>query len=159
MKRSHAAVLIKFGKIAVMRMIGYSRGRNTSSVRSRRKKICDSYTSAFSKYNWAEAPLQKNAQRESCYHLYPLRIKGINEKQRDEIIKEIFVRDVSVNVHFIPVPMMSFYKKLGYKIKNYPNAYNNYSRAISLPVYYDLTDELVQTVIEAVVNSVEKTIK
>lgn len=124
----------------------------------RRKKICDAYTKAFSKYDWAQIPVMKDSNRESCYHLFPLRIKGIKENVRDEIIKEIFEREVSVNVHFMPVPMMSFYKKLGYKIKNYPNAYDNYSREISLPVYYDLTDEKVQVVINAVIASVQKVI-
>ena len=124
----------------------------------RRKKICTDYSKAFSQYDWAEVPVLSDYMRESCYHLYPLRIKGIKESQRDEIIKEIFQREVSVNVHFIPVPMMSFYKKLGYKIKNYPNAYNNYSREISLPVYYNLTDAQVQIVIKAVTASVNKVI-
>ena len=90
--------------------------------------------------------------------MYPLRIKGITETQRDAIIKEIFDCDVSVNVHFIPLPMMSFYKKLGFDIKNYPVTFDNYSREISLPVFYDLTDEMIDTVIDAVVRSVEKII-
>ncbi len=55
--------------------------------------------------------------------------------------------------------MMSFYKKLGYRIKNHPAAFENYSREISLPVYYDLTDEQVQTVVKAVVSSVQKAIE
>ncbi len=122
----------------------------------RRKKICNSYLSAFSKYAWAEIPIHKDENRESCYHLFPLRIRGIKESQRDEIMKEIAEREVSVNVHFIPVPMMSFYKKLGYKIKNYPVTYDNYSREISLPVFYDLTDEQIKVVIAAVVSSVQK---
>ena len=122
----------------------------------RRKKICEAYSKALSNYDWAEIPVLKDSARESSYHLYPLRIKGIKESQRDEIMKNIFEKDVSVNVHFIPVPLMSFYKKLGYKIKNYPSAYNNYSREISLPVYYDLTEKQVNTVIEAVVLSAKK---
>ena len=124
----------------------------------RRKKICKAYAKAFSKYDWAQLPLQKDSSRESCYHLFPLRIKGIKESQRDAIIQEIFEQGVSVNVHFMPVPMMSFYKKLGYTIKNYPATYDNYSREISLPVYYDLTDEKIQTVIQAVISSVQKII-
>jgi dTDP-4-amino-4,6-dideoxygalactose transaminase len=68
----------------------------------------------------------------------------------------LFDQDVSVNVHFIPVPMMSFYKKKGYDIANYPVTFDNYSREISLPVYVDLNDEMVQRVIDAVVSSVNK---
>jgi dTDP-4-amino-4,6-dideoxygalactose transaminase len=59
-----------------------------------------------------------------------------------------------VNVHFIPLPMMSYYKKSGYRIEDYPVSYFNYSREITLPVYYDLTDEQVRTVIAAVVKAV-----
>ncbi|HET7818193.1 MAG TPA: DegT/DnrJ/EryC1/StrS family aminotransferase [Bacteroidia bacterium] len=127
-----------------------------SDTLKKRKEICDIYSNAFSKYDWAELPVMRDENRESCYHLYPLRIKGIKEKQRDEIIKEIFERNVSVNVHFIPVPMMSYYKKNGYKISNYKTAYNNYAREISLPVYYNLSSEQISQVIEAVASSVKK---
>ena len=54
--------------------------------------------------------------------------------------------------------MMSFYKGLGFDIKNYPVTYDNYSREISLPVFYDLNDELVKTVINAVIDSVDRII-
>jgi len=124
-----------------------------------RKHIFEQYDAAFCKYSWAQLPEYKNKDKIGCYHLYPLRIKNITEEQRDAIIEKIFNHDVSVNVHFIPVPMMSFYKNLGYNIKNYPVSYDNYSREISLPVYYDLNDKMVQTVINAVIDSVETTIK
>lgn len=123
-----------------------------------RQHIFEQYDTAFSKFEWAQLPEYKTDDKTSCYHLYPLRIKGISEAQRDAIIKEIFDYDVSVNVHFIPVPMMSFYKNLGYDIKNYPVTYDNYSREISLPVFYDLNDDLVKTVINAVTASVAKII-
>jgi dTDP-4-amino-4,6-dideoxygalactose transaminase len=55
-----------------------------------------------------------------------------------------------VNVHFLPVPAMSFYKGLGYDMKNYPVTADNSSREISLPVFYDLSDENVQKVCNAV---------
>jgi dTDP-4-amino-4,6-dideoxygalactose transaminase len=135
--------------------------RYDSDTLPKRKSICEAYSNAFSKCNWAQLPIQNNNQdgnTESCYHLYALRIKGITEAQRDAIIKEIFDCDVSVNVHFIPVPMMSFYKQQGYDIKNYPITFDNYSREISLPVFYDLKEEMVQQVIDAVIKSVEKVI-
>ena len=55
--------------------------------------------------------------------------------------------------------MMSFYKKQGYDIKNYPVTFDNYAREISLPVYYDLTDDKVSRVIKAVTDSVKKVIR
>ncbi len=130
--------------------------RYDDDTQVKRKQIFEAYHQAFSNHTRFQLPEYSTTNKEGCYHLYPLRIKDITEQQRDEIIKEIFDCDVSVNVHFIPVPAMSYYKNLGYDIKNYPVTYDNYSREISLPVYYDLTLEQVKTVIAAVLKSVDK---
>jgi len=124
----------------------------------RRKVIAQMYDNALKGMEWAELPMQLNDQSESSYHLYPLRIRGINEEQRNSIIQLIFSKEVAVNVHFKPLPLLSFYKNLGYQIKDYPVAYDNYEREISLPIYYDLTDDQVDTVIDVVVNAVNKVI-
>lgn len=123
-----------------------------------RKKIVDLYNEKFGKIVWAELPEVYSETKTSSFHLYPLRIKNITSEQRDAILQEIFNMDVSVNVHFIPVPMMSFYKGLGYKIENYPVALDNFSREISLPVYYDLTDADVETVVGVVLSAYNKVI-
>lgn len=120
----------------------------------KRKSIIYNYQKAFEMDDRFELPLIETKNKTSCYHLYPLRIKGITEQQRDLIIQEIFNADVSVNVHFIPVPATSFYKSLGYDLLNYPVTYNNFSREISLPVFYDLSSEQQNTVINAVKNAV-----
>ena len=120
----------------------------------KRKSIVYNYQKAFEMDDRFELPLIETKNKTSCYHLYPLRIKGITEQQRDLIIQEIFNADVSVNVHFIPVPATSFYKSLGYDLLNYPFTYNNFSREISLPVFYDLSPEQQNTVINAVKNAV-----
>jgi len=124
----------------------------------KRKAIVEAYDKFFAKCSWAELPVSRDADRESSYHLFALRIKNITEEQRDQIIQKIFNKDVSVNVHFIPIPLMSFYKKLGYKMSDYPVTYDNFSREISLPVFYDLTMEQVDIVANAVKKSVEETI-
>ncbi len=122
---------------------------------AKRKAIFEAYTAAFTKETWAEIPVYHTATHNTSYHLYPLRIKGVTEEERDLIIDKIFEKEVSVNVHFQPLPMLSFYKNLGYKIDDYPVAFDNYSREISLPVYFDLSDEAVNTVISAVKTAVE----
>ncbi len=86
-------------------------------------------------------------------------IKGITEEQRDRIITGIFNRNVSVNVHFIPLPLLSFYKNQGYRMEDYPKAYQLFSREISLPVFYDLTDEQLKIVVKAVTDAVEEVIR
>lgn len=123
---------------------------------SRRKAIFTQYDHAFKTTSWAHTPIYEQAEKCSSYHLYQLRIKDITEAQRDAIIQEIFEYDVAVNVHFQPLPLLSAYKNLGYRIEDYPKAYTAYASEISLPVYFDLTDEQVQTVIAAVCASVEK---
>lgn len=122
----------------------------------KRKRVFDAYNEAFSRDLRFQLPEHETLDKTGCYHLYPLRIKDITEEQRDAIMKEIFDLDVSVNVHFIPVPSMSYYRKLGYKMEDYPTTYDNFSREISLPVYYDLSPENVQTVVKAVISSVDK---
>jgi dTDP-4-amino-4,6-dideoxygalactose transaminase len=121
----------------------------------RRKQIFDKYSDVFSKKTWAQLPVYETADKKTSYHAYLLRIKDISESRRDQIIQMIFDKGVAVNVHFIPLPMMTYYKSQGYNIEDYPSTYHNYSREISLPVYYDLTDEMVMEVIRAVVNAVE----
>ena len=121
-----------------------------------RKCIYDQYTDAFARYGWAELPIYETEDRKSSYHVYCLRVKGITEQQRDEIIQRIFDKDVSVNVHFQPLPLLSAFKNKGYKMEDYPVAYDNYCREISLPVWYGLSEEMVKTVIDAVICSVEE---
>lgn len=128
--------------------------RYNNDTLKKRKHICELYSKQLAAFSWAELPVFKTENSESSYHLFPLRIIGITEKQRDEIIQMIFDKDVSINVHFQPLPLLSFYKNLGYRIEDYPVAYDNYSREISLPVFYDLTDEQVETVVNAVVSAV-----
>ena len=122
----------------------------------RRKTIFTAYDKAFSTCNWAQTPIYQNDEKSSSYHLYQLRINNCTEAQRDAIIQAIFDHDVAVNVHFQPLPLLTAYKNLGYDIADFPNALDNYSREISLPVYYDLSNEQVATVIEAVIASVQQ---
>jgi dTDP-4-amino-4,6-dideoxygalactose transaminase len=122
----------------------------------RRKEIFELYDEAFSKNDWAITPLHSTDTKESSYHLYQLRIADVTEDQRDVIMQKIFDQDVSVNVHFLPLPTLTAYKKRGYKIEDYPETWNKYHNEISLPVYFNLTNEQVQKVIDAVTNAVNQ---
>ncbi len=123
-----------------------------------RMQIFDKYSDAFSKCSWAILPEYETQEKCTSYHIYMLRIKGITEEQRDAIIQKIFEHEVAVNVHFVPLPLFSFYNGLGYRMEDYPQAFQNYSHEITLPVYYDLTDEMMDAVIKAVTTSVESII-
>ena len=125
----------------------------------KRKHIFEKYNKLLSKYDWAWTPGSKDDEKESNCHLYLLRIKDITEQQRNLIIFEISNLDVSVNVHYQPLPMLSFYKYRGYEMADYPVAFENYTQEISLPIFYDLTDEQIETVVKAVAKSVKKVLK
>lgn len=125
----------------------------------KRKHIFEFYKSSFKNDDRYILPVYENEICKSSYHVFLIRVKDINEAQRDEIIQRIFNRGVSVNVHFQPLPLLSFYKALNYKISDYPVAYNNYMCEISLPVYYDLTDDMLIQVINAVKDSVDEVIE
>ena len=121
-----------------------------------RKRVFDSYSREFSKYSWAQLPPQDSERVKSSYHLYALRMKNVSEQQRDAIIDEIAKAGVAVNVHFIPMPMLTLFKDLGYKMVDYPISFDNYSREISLPIYPQLSSEQVDYVIQSVVDSYQK---
>ncbi len=122
----------------------------------RRKQIFEKYTQELSKYKWAATPHYKDEYRESSYHLYLLKLKNVTIEQRNDIIQEIFKQEVSVNVHYKPLPLLSFYKNLGYNIEDYPISKQTWECEISLPVYYDLSDNDLNIIIKAVANSVNK---
>lgn len=133
--------------------------RYESESLPRRKEIFNQYTNLLQNYDWAITPHFVDEERESSYHLYLLRIKGVSLQQRNEIIQNIFKQEVSVNVHYKPLPLLSYYKNLGYNMDEYPLAKSIWENEISLPVYHDLSDEDIQKVIKAVVTSVEKTLR
>ena len=130
-------------------------GRYESNL-SRRKEIFARYEAGFVNQSWAIRPIFKTEEKESSYHLYMLRIKDATEGQRDEIINRIFDKQVSVNVHFQPLPLLTAYKSIGYKMDNYPVAFDNYKNEISLPVYFNLTDDQLDTVVKAVCEAVNE---
>lgn len=123
---------------------------------AKRKVIFDYYSKRLSTHKWANVPIYETADKTSSYHLYLLRIIDCSEEQRNTIIQKISEKEVAVNVHYLPIPMLSFYKGLGYNIDDFPNTYNNYKNEISLPVWYNLTEEQMEEVISTVINAVEE---
>jgi dTDP-4-amino-4,6-dideoxygalactose transaminase len=125
---------------------------------AKRKAIFDYYSERLKPHKWANIPVYETETKKSSYHLYLLRIIDCTEEQRNTIIQKISEKEVAVNVHYLPIPMLSFYKNLGYDIKDYPNTFNNYKGEISLPVWYNLTEEQMEFVISTVINAVVEVI-
>ncbi len=150
---------MKINMADVNAAIGLAQMRNYPELLEDRKRIFSKYNSEFSKLPWAIIPPFVKDGKESSYHIYALRIRNISETQRDAIIDEIAKKEVSVNVHFIPMPMLTFFKEQGYDIINYPESYKNYASEISLPIYPQLTEEEVSFVIDVVKEAYETVIQ
>jgi dTDP-4-amino-4,6-dideoxygalactose transaminase len=133
--------------------IGLAQMRQYPAMLSERKRVFNLYNEAFSKLSWAIIPPSISNEKVTSYHLYALRINEISEIQRDAIIDEISRKGVAVNVHFIPMPMLTFFKEQGYDIKKYPQSFKNYACEISLPIYPQLTNDQVSYIIDTVVNA------
>lgn len=95
-----------------------------------------------------ELPIFKNDIKESCRHLYMIRLKNQDEEKRNEVIAKFGENDIATNVHFQPLPLLTAYKKLGFKIEDYPNAYSQYKNEISLPLHDFLTEDDVKYICE-----------
>lgn len=84
-------------------------------------------------------PPLDQAGRRSSGHLYLLRINDCGEAQRDALIGRLTERGIGVNVHYIPLPMLTFFKKKGYRMADYPQSYDLYRHEITLPLYNSLS--------------------
>ena len=151
---------MKINMADVNAAIGLAQIRQYDALLKERKRVFDTYNEAFSHYSWAITPPARVDGRESSYHVYALRIKGIGEETRDQMITEISKSEVAVNVHYIPMPMLTLFKGMGYDIADYPQTYANFAGEISLPIYPQLTAEqvdfVIKTVVEAYQHIVEK---
>lgn len=130
--------------------------RYDEMILPRRKQIFDTYNQAFIKDRRFRVPTYETAEKTSSYHVFTLRVNGISEAERDGIIQKLAEQGIATNVHFIPLPLLTVYKSLGYKMEDYPNSYQQYACEISLPVYFDLTDEQVHEVIRALKEAVSE---
>lgn len=131
--------------------IGLAQIRNYDWILAERRRVFNLYTELLGKYNWVQLPPQDNDNQTSSYHLFALRIYNITEVQRDLMIDGISNQGIAVNVHFIPMPMLTFFKELGYKIEDYPVAFDNYSREISLPIYPQLSNVQIKFIVDQIV--------
>lgn len=77
----------------------------------------------------------------SSMHLYPVRLIGKDEQFRNMVIDKMAQAGVATNVHYKPLPMFTAYKRLGFSIADYKNAFEMYKNEITLPLHTHLTDE------------------
>lgn len=127
--------------------IGLAQLKRYPSLLKRRFEIVERYNKGFEGTR-IKPFIHFEEDRKSCCHLYIVNIEGASEEDRNEIIVKMAERGIATNVHYKPLPMHTAYKNLGFDIKDYPNAYNNYKSQITLPLHTLLTDEQVDYIIE-----------
>lgn len=127
--------------------MGLAQMKRYPQMLARRKQIIERYDAAFKPLGVKVLP-HYTEEHISSGHLYITRVPNVSEKERGEIIIKMAERGIACNVHYKPLPMHTAYKNLGFDIKNYPNAYDNFANEITLPLHTCLTDEEVEYIIK-----------
>lgn len=131
----------------IMAAIGLAQLERYQELLKRREQIVNMYNELLIKEK-IDIIQHENGDSISSKHLLLTRVKGIDEDKRNEIIIKLAEAGIASNVHYKPLPMHTAYKKLGFKIEDYPNAYGMYQNEISLPLHTKLSDEDVRYICE-----------
>lgn len=145
----------KFNMTDILASLGLTQlARYDSDILPKRENIFKLYKKYLSKSNKIILPEFDNDRINGSKHLFPIRIRNYSETKRDELMKKLLDEGVSTNVHFIPIPMFSVYKSLGYDIKKYPESYSKYENLITLPMYSKLIEEEVEYICEKILKNI-----
>jgi dTDP-4-amino-4,6-dideoxygalactose transaminase len=130
----------------IMAAIGLVQMKRYPAMLERRKVIIERYNEALKPFN-VQVLNHFGTDHRSCGHLYVVRLLDKTIEERNEIITKMAELGIACNVHYKPLPMMTAYKNLGFDIKNYPNAYNQYHNEITLPLHTLLSDDDIDYII------------
>lgn len=142
----------------ILASLGLKQLDRYADMLKRRHAIIEKYNNAFRPIG-IDTLLHSSDSQISSGHLYLTRIPGINENQRNDIIVKMAECGIACNVHYKPLPMMTAYKNLGFDIKDYPNAYNQYKNEITLPLHTLLTDDETDYIIKNYITILKEYIK
>lgn len=135
----------------IMAAIGMSQLERYQDIMDERKEIVEQYNIALQDCG-VQVLEHFNAHSKSCAHLYMIRLLGKDTFYRNRVIVEMAKADIATNVHYKPLPMHTAYKKLGFDIKDYPNAYDMYRNEITLPLHNLLSADDVEYVTSSLKN-------
>lgn len=124
----------------IVAAIGLKQLERYPKMLARRKEIIRRYDEAFLPLGVEPLPHDTDVHSSSG-HLYISRIPDCDDRKRREIIMRLAEEGVCANVHYKPLPMHTAYKKLGFDIKDYPNAYARYANEITLPLHTLLSND------------------
>ena len=130
--------------------LGLSQLKKIDKFIMKRRELAKKYDLAFENLKNCE-PIQKNMRDFSSNHLYILRINFKKlSKTRASLMEELKNVGIMTQVHYIPVISHPYFQKKNYKESNFPNCYNYYNSALSIPLFYNLTDKQQSYVIDQV---------
>jgi dTDP-4-amino-4,6-dideoxygalactose transaminase len=131
--------------------IGIHQLRKLPKFMERRREIVRRYNAAFGELEELEMPTCRR-EVDHAWHLYVTRLNLERLTiDRNQFIEELKARNIGTSVHFIPIHLHPYYRdKYGYKPDDFPVAFREFQRIISLPLYPRMSDEDVQDVIDAV---------
>lgn len=135
--------------------LGLSQLSKLSEFLESRNELAKYYDDLIGQYP-SITPLQQSAERYSSYHLYIVRVENLSNKQHAEVVALLRENGIFAHVHYIPIHTQPFYKALGFKEGDYPNAELYYQQALTLPLYPDLKQEEVQFIVKMLSSIVEK---
>lgn len=139
----------------VMAAIGLAQLKRYSELLYLRRQIVNRYNEALEGCD-VQVLDHYGSDHSSSGHLYMVRLMGKDCDFRNRVIMEMAECGVACNVHYKPLPLMTAYKNLGFDIKNYPNAYNQYCNEVTLPLHTSLSEEEVEYVISNFVEIISK---
>ena len=131
----------------IMAGIGLAQLKRYPELLHRRRMIIGQYDDALQGYG-VQTLNHYGAEHSSSGHLYLVRLLGKDVDFRNDVIVKMAERGIACNVHYKPLPMMTAYKTMGFDIKDFPNAYNQYRNEITLPLHTHLSDDDVQYVMD-----------
>lgn len=137
--------------------IGIHQLKKISSFQETRRKIVEKYNAAFTGLDEITLPVESQ-DVDSAWHLYVIRLNLERLKiDRSQFIEELEKRNIGSSVHFIPLHIQPYYRdKYQYSPNDFPVAYAEYQRIISLPLNLRLSDQDMEDVIEAVLDVIRK---
>jgi len=123
----------------------------------RRQEIAKRYNAAFNELPQLQIPYD-HSDSQHAWHLYMLRLHLDQWRiDRVQFIEKMKRRNIGASVHFIPLHIHPYYRETyGYRPEDFPVAYREYQREVSLPIYSKMSDQDVQDVIDAVLDIVAK---
>jgi dTDP-4-amino-4,6-dideoxygalactose transaminase len=146
----------KYNMSDVQAALGLCQLRKLEQFQERRHAVVKMYNEAFADHPALEIPTHRS-HVEHAWYLYVVRLRLDTLRiNRDRFIRELTGRNIGTSVHFIPVHLHPYYRdKYGYRPDDFPVAFGNYRRMISLPLHPRLTDGEVADVVAAVLDTVD----